>query len=88
MPKSTTLTFSLFIDDEEYRVLGYFTPGDPGRTSGPPENCYPPTDDEFEGESIECVSDPSKPHPLGLEELDALCLEKAAEIYYDQKDFP
>lgn len=33
----------------EITVTSYF-PGDPGRTSGPPENCYPPEPPEIEFE--------------------------------------
>ena len=37
----------------ELRVSYSATPGDPGRTSGPPERCYPPEPPEFEIEKIE-----------------------------------
>lgn len=33
-------------------VRGTFTPGHPGRLSGPPESCYPEESSEFEIESI------------------------------------
>ena len=34
--------------DVEYRVVGNYSPGDPGKTYGPPENCYPPESAEVE----------------------------------------
>jgi hypothetical protein len=37
----------------ELRVTFSASPGDPGRTSGPPERCYPPEPPEFEIERIE-----------------------------------
>ncbi|HQR20761.1 MAG TPA: hypothetical protein PKV98_07835 [Burkholderiaceae bacterium] len=37
----------------ELRVSYSASPGDPGRTSGPPERCYPPEPPEFEIEKIE-----------------------------------
>jgi hypothetical protein len=45
------------IDDVEYydtevEVNFSFTPGDPGRYYGLPEDCYPATDDEIEIESV------------------------------------
>lgn len=45
------LDYTVEIDDVEYvaRVTSYY-PGDPGRTSGPPEMCYPPEPPEIEWE--------------------------------------
>ena len=39
-----TITFDAF----ELEIEFDYNPGDPGRTSGPPENCYPPEGEEFE----------------------------------------
>lgn len=33
--------------DLDWRILGEYYPGDRGRTSGPPENCYPPEPPAF-----------------------------------------
>ncbi len=37
----------------ELRVTFSASPGDPGRTSGPPEHCYPPEGPEFDLERID-----------------------------------
>ena len=90
MPRSTYLTFSLFHEDAEYRVSGTYTPPDPGQTSGPPENCWPPEDDSFEIAEIIPVDSSVDVTPLQghiAQHLDELALEKAAEVYADQKDF-
>jgi len=34
--------------DVEYRVVGNYSPGDPGKLYGPPENCYPPEEAEVD----------------------------------------
>lgn len=47
-----TMTFSVFLDDEEYVIQGTYTPEDPGQTSGPPERCYEGSPSEFEMLSI------------------------------------
>lgn len=86
--KSAYLTFSIFYNDLEYVVSGLYTPPDPGQTSGPPERCWPPEDHSFEIDEIHGeFSDPSAFTPEGIETLDNLALEKAAEIYFNQKDF-
>ena len=42
-------TFDLgALGEWEAVITGVFTPGDPGRTYGPPEDCYPPEGAEFE----------------------------------------
>jgi hypothetical protein len=33
---------------------GFYTPGDPGRLSGPPEKCYPPEPSEIEITKLSC----------------------------------
>jgi len=88
MPRSAYLTFSLFHDDIEYRVGGLYTPEDPGRVYGPPENCYPPEPDSFEIDEARIADNHAAEIPDDLREiLDELALEKAREIYHDQKDF-
>ena len=39
-------------EDGEYTVEAYVSPYDPGRTWGPPENCYPPEGGEVEITSV------------------------------------
>lgn len=38
--------------DTLFRVFGYYTPEDRGRTSGPPEHCWPPEPSSFESENV------------------------------------
>ena len=38
----------------EVTVAYYYTPADPGRTSGPPEHCYPSEPSEIDYDSITC----------------------------------
>ena len=63
MPK---VAFEFIIDLGEagecnFIVSGNFSPGDPGRTSGPPERCYPPEPAEFEILSFHAVRARLKP---------------------------
>jgi hypothetical protein len=86
--KSTYLTFSLFHDDIEYRVEGTYTPEDPGRVYGPPENCYPPEPDSFEIDHGYYADSPDRLIPDDLvDTLTEKARERAAEIYHDQKAF-
>ncbi len=75
-----------------------FRPGDPGRTSGPPENCYPPEAAEidiFDFELRDLVSDDVLETPKWLWEIvyDALyeepyysrLLEKAGEAWRERE---
>jgi hypothetical protein len=78
------MKFSIYIDDDEYEVEGTYTPGDPGQTSGPPENCWPPEDSEFEIDSIKIDGAEltgASEHLLGR--IQQLAEEKADELYYD-----
>lgn len=44
------------LDDDVRLVVSYkYTPGDPGRTSGPPERCYPPEPPEVEFLTVQLV---------------------------------
>lgn len=38
----------------DMRAKGAYTPGDPGRLSGPPENCYPPDPAEVDVTELTC----------------------------------
>lgn len=51
------------------RVEGTATPYDPGRTSGPPEDCYPPEGGEVEIDTVWLIHPAAKPHgePVELE---------------------
>jgi hypothetical protein len=83
-------------DHEEFDVtfkVNYF-PGDPGRTYGPPENCYPPEPADVEVLSAWMTSQPA--HLLAQENFadwdsvyDAIC-EQAdtlyTESYYEKED--
>jgi hypothetical protein len=45
-------TYTLELGGKTLRVHYSYRPGDPGRTSGPPERCYPPEPEELEISSI------------------------------------
>lgn len=86
--KSCYLIFSLFHDDTEYRVSGFYTPPDLGQTSGPPERCYPPEPDDFDVDELYPVDNPDRYLSTTLaDELVEKAREKAAEIYFNQKAF-
>ena len=51
MPRHVTVGWMDPETEIDYRVTLSVTPGDPGRTWGPPEKCYPP-----EGPEIEVLS--------------------------------
>lgn len=44
--RSNEVETMITLGDTEYGVFGSYYPGDPGRTDGPPELCYPEGDDE------------------------------------------
>lgn len=39
-------------EEVELTLVGQFSPGDPGKVSGPPENCWPPEPAEAEVEQV------------------------------------
>lgn len=45
-----TVLWNRFLGDRdvEYRVVARYSPGLPGKTFGPPEDCYPPEQSEVE----------------------------------------
>ena len=53
--KSTSITFSVEVGGHELLVHGDATPEDPGRVSGPPENCWPPEAASFDPTKIELL---------------------------------
>lgn len=48
----TPMTFEIEIDDIPVRVELEFNPGDPGKTYGPPEECWEPTSSDIEIQSL------------------------------------
>lgn len=46
------MTFEIELDDIPVRVELEFYPGDPGRTYGPPEDCWEPTPSDLEVQSL------------------------------------
>ena len=46
--REMTVSFVYPGDHEIFTRIRMTHPGDPGRISGPPENCYPPEPPEFE----------------------------------------
>lgn len=56
-------------DGNEYEAEilgGTYTPGDPGRISGPPEYCYPPEPPEVEWETLEVTLHDEDGNVLGV----------------------
>ncbi len=75
-----TIDFTLHIDEdtEEFTTieLGIYLKltyaGDPGRTYGPPEDCYPAESPEWECDSLHLIF--SKKHKLKISEEDCIAL--------------
>jgi hypothetical protein len=57
--------------------------GDPGKLSGPYEDCYPPEGAEFELESIQVIDDDGKPVEISEEVLTAVIGKEAFESLLD-----
>jgi len=79
---SITLSFTVFLNDEDYDITGFYTPEEQSQTSGPPERCYEGSPDEFEIDSIklygaECTDLPE----ATLAMLQTLAEDKAREAY-------
>lgn len=51
-------TLEVEVEGQTLRLTYDYTPGDPGRTSGPPERCYPPEPEEVEITKIELRGEP------------------------------
>lgn len=54
MRKPYTVTGSITLHGMDLDYVGTFTPGDPGRYSGPPEDCYPSEAAEVEVLKLNC----------------------------------
>jgi len=73
-----------------------YNPGDPGQTSGPPERCYPPEDDEFVLNSVHLIEGKDKRDVTSLivselcegtmETIEAACMEYYAKYGQDERD--
>ncbi len=48
----TNQEYEIWIEIPVKVRVTHYTPGDPGRLSGPPENCYPPEPEEIAFEVI------------------------------------
>lgn len=57
--------------EHTYEITVDFYPGSPGKLSGPPENCYPPEDPEFDLISVK----DEKGHTLTDAEVEALKID-------------
>ncbi len=53
-------------DDELTATVVMTNPGDPGRLSGPPEDCYPPEGPEFEVSDFLLNGKPAEPRTLAI----------------------
>lgn len=51
-------TYEVEVEGQTLRLTYNYTAGDPGRTSGPPEDCYPPEPEEVEITKIELQGEP------------------------------
>lgn len=73
----------------EVTVVYNWTPGSPGRTYGPPEDCYPPEGPEVDIEGIFLTEDKTKTDisaKLSKETMESLveyCAEQGEEHAYD-----
>lgn len=77
---SYIITFDTYIGDDEDVTVGvsYFYAGDPGRTYGPPENCYPPEAPEMDWELIDKDGKPVD------RDLDSHDIEKIEEEIFER----
>jgi hypothetical protein len=48
-------TLSIEIGGQDLEVELDYSPGDPGRTSGPPEKCYPPEDPSIDITKVKLI---------------------------------
>lgn len=57
-----------------------YTPGDPGKLSGPPENCYPPTGPDIDIENLRVNLGKGKTRKLTAEDFKAIGVEDEDEL--------
>ena len=50
--KSSSRTIEIEVGGQILEIHGTYYPGDHGKTSGPPERCYPPEPESFEPDKI------------------------------------
>jgi len=76
-------TFTTLLDGTEEEVVCEFdfSPGDPGRTYGPPEKCYPPEPDELDITEVQNLAGDDITDQISVEEL-----EKLTERIYDNSE--
>jgi len=80
MKPLTYRTFATLLDGTEEEVVCEFdySPGDPGRTYGPPEKCYPPEPAELDITAVQNLAGDDITDQVSVEEL-----EKLSERIYD-----
>jgi len=76
-----TFTITTTIRDEDAVVSFDYYPGDPGRTYGPPENCYPPEPDEIEILSVKINDEEVELTEDELEKLEDRIYNDAGDLY-------
>lgn len=65
----------------EYQVVAEYFPGEPGKTSGPPDKCYPPEAAEVDVTDVYEITSGSKPRVVDLEGfLDSLTSEQVKDL--------
>jgi len=76
--KSRTVEIGWTYNDLDYRVTAKVSGGSPGRTYGPPENCYPPEDPEVEIDEVrgDWYGSPAFPELEGVAERDDSLLDE------------
>jgi hypothetical protein len=76
--RSATVSVGWTHEDEDYNVECSVTPGDPGRTYGPPERCYPPESPEVDLLMVYDEDGRERPDLIALVEADLDRIEEQA----------
>lgn len=71
--------------DRDVRLWYYYTPADPGKLSGPPEDCYPPEDAEVEFVKFEVIWE-GKAYELPLEMVDPDALNSCTQSIIEYEE--
>lgn len=79
--------YTVEIDDVEYLArVTYYYRGAPGRTSGPPENCYPPEPPELDWELLNLDGTPAPDTVLVGQREDEITEQLLEWLQEEQED--